>query len=60
MSFEVTGAMARPQALGGKESAATIFDTDGEVSFASANALTNLVFKLVPNVNRVHFRLRHQ
>jgi hypothetical protein len=36
------------------------FDTAGEVSFVGTNTLTNLVFKLVPNVNRVQVRLRQQ
>jgi hypothetical protein len=37
-----------------------LFDTAGEVSFVGTNTLTNLVFKLVPNVNRVQVRLRQQ
>jgi hypothetical protein len=35
-------------------------DTDGEVSFAGTHALTHLVSRLVPNVNRAYLRLRHQ
>jgi hypothetical protein len=35
-------------------------DTDGEVSFAGISTLTNPVFRLVLNVHRVFFRLRHQ
>jgi hypothetical protein len=36
------------------------FDTDGEVSFAGTNTLTNPVFGLVLNVHRTYFRLRQQ
>jgi hypothetical protein len=35
-------------------------DTAGEVSFAGMSTLTNLVFRLLPNVNRTSFRLRQQ
>jgi hypothetical protein len=36
------------------------FDTAGEVGFAGISTLTDLVFKLVPNVNHAYFRLRQQ
>jgi hypothetical protein len=35
-------------------------DPAGEVGFAGISTLTGLVFKLVPNVNHVYFRLRQQ
>src|SRR5688572_26339920 len=35
-------------------------DTAGEVSFAGTSMLTDLVFRLVPNVNHAYFRLRQQ
>jgi hypothetical protein len=35
-------------------------DTDGEVSLVGTSTLTDLVFRLVPNVNHASYRLRHQ
>jgi hypothetical protein len=34
--------------------------TDGEVVFATASMLKHQVFNSLSNLNRAHFRLRHQ
>jgi hypothetical protein len=37
-----------------------VFDTDGEVIFATASRLTHKVFNSLPNINPAYFRLRQQ